>query len=133
MNLARENLELAEQVGHVRVCMTIMWNMWMTRMTSRRRGHEPSVFCFAECGYSLIGVMGAHRSIMFGHLILTFFAPTPVLIMITHLGPPVFLAENRGLWVLLVLVRVVHACLWLILNMHARILLCVLRMTRRAV
>ena len=51
----------------------------------------------------------------------------PVPSMITCLGPPVVSPEKRGLWVLLVrVVRVGHACLWLILNMHARILLCVL-------
>jgi hypothetical protein len=83
--------------------------------------------------------MGARRVIVSGHLALTLavLAYPPVPSMITCLGQPVLRPENRGLWVLLVrvvrVVRVGHACLCLILNMHARILLCVLRMTRRAV
>jgi hypothetical protein len=130
MRLARETLELTEQLRHVRVCLlTTMWQF--------RRGHAPAVFFFAlylfcsraECGYSLLGAMSAHRVIVSGHLALTLavLAYPPVPSMITCLGPPVVRPENRGLWVLLVrVVRVGHACLWLILNMHARILLCVL-------
>jgi hypothetical protein len=114
----------------------------LTMMWQFRRGHAPAVFFFAlylfcsraECGYSLLGAMGARRVIVSGHLALTLavLAYPPVPSMITCLGQPVLRPENRGLWVLLVrvvrVVRVGHACLCLILNMHALNLLCVLRM-----
>ena len=97
----------------------IMWKIW--QMWSTRRGHEPSVVLFVLFALYPCCIRGAlfalypccvRGEFLFLHLLLTILvlAYIPVPAMRTRIHP-----LNPGVWV----IRVVHACLCLILNMHA--------------